>query len=120
MKRIGFKVSLNDKIVSTFGLDTEGSVSQILYLRNDEEQQSVSINLDCGAFRGDTQEHYKWMQEELNPGDTIKVEIVENPVFDSPEKVYPHDNPEMNEFVLKSKLKIYYRLKEELKDYIKS
>jgi len=118
MERIGFKVYLNDKHVSTYGLDRGGSVTQILSLRNDEEQQSVTINLDCGAFTSDTQEHYKWIQKELNPNDNIKVEIVENPTCDPPQKVFPHDNSELNAFALKSKLNTYYKLKEELKDYL--
>lgn len=118
MKKLGFKVYLNDQLISTHGMDTDGVVSQIINLKNDMKENEQSIYIHCGGFRSDIQEHYKWVDRALKPNDKITIEMVEDAVYDSPIEVKPHDNPAMDEFILQSKLKTFYNLKEELKEYI--
>lgn len=119
MKKIGLKIYLNDKLISISGIDTAGTVSQILTLRNDSEGNEQTIKLHSGGYLKEKNEHYKWVDQELTENDRVTIEVVEDVTFDDPLEIKPHDNPELNAFVLKSKLKSYYQLKEELKDHLK-
>ena len=118
MKKLAFKIYLNHELITTSGIDTEGSLTQTLNLKNDFENEKQSIILHNGAYLSDSKDHYKWIDRELKENDKLTVEIVEVAKFDAPTNIYP-DDPGMNALVLSSKLKTYYRLKEELKEHLK-
>lgn len=118
MKNLGLKIYVNDKFIKTIGISMDGTVAQILHLRNDFKNNEQSVHFHCGAYIKETNEDYKWIDQELQEHDKITIEVVKDATFDEPTDIQPHDNPAMNEFILKSKLKSFYRLRDELKDYL--
>ncbi len=119
MKKLGFKIYINGEPIRVIGIGVDGTMGFHLTLRNDVESGEQAINVDTGAYLKNENLLYKWINKNLNEDDEITIKVVRTESFDEPIEIKPYENPELNEFVLKSKLKSYYRLKEELKDHLK-
>ena len=119
MKKIGFKIYINGEPAKVTGIDVDGSMGFHLMLRNDLENEEQDIKVDAGAYLKNENLSYKWISQYLKKDDEIIIKVVSDEEFDDPIEVKPYDNPELNDFILKSKLKSYYKLKEELKDHLK-
>ncbi len=117
MKKLAFKIYLNEEPISVSGISADGIVTQTLTMKNNVDNEKQSIILHNGAYLTKSKDHYKWVDLELKENDKLTVEIVEVAEFDAPKNVYP-DNPGMNALILSSKLNTYRRLKEELKEHL--
>ena len=120
MKNIGFKVFINSKASTIAGTNTSSSLGLHLMLRRDLERNEQLISLDLGAYSREDDMMHTWIKEDLQVNDEIHVKIVCDQKYDAPSESKPYHTPDMDDFVLKSKLNTYYKLKEELKDHLES
>lgn len=120
MKKLGFKIYINSEPIKVTGIDVDGSMGFYLNLRNKPDNEEQDIKIDSVAYLKNEDLFYKWIvNHDVDENDEITIKIISDEDFDDPVEVLPRDNPESKEFALKSKLKTYYKLKEELKDHIK-
>lgn len=81
--------------------------------RKQEKKQSLELNVS--GLNSDENQHVKWVKlANLRENDIISVKIVAGD-FDEPKEKNEKRSPE---YLLEQKIKTYYKLKEELKDYL--
>ena len=111
----GFQININDNKICRAGFENENSiVTCILDSVRRKNDNSEELNISISGLNSDTYQHSKWFDNKLQEGDKISIEIITNN-FDSPissSKAYSKKD------ILNQKLKSYYKLKEELKDYL--
>jgi hypothetical protein len=115
MDNIGFEVKLNEQVLCRAGFkDKYYVLSCILDSVSREQDQDKEIRLSIGGLNSVSNQHVKWSASQLNIGDNISIKVISQN-FDSPSEIIEQD-PE--EFLIEQKIKYFYRLKEELKEYL--
>jgi len=116
-ENLGFSVQLNNELVAVAGIDKVkyGSVCCILNTVRREIDDYKGVELDIQGFDSETQNHIKWFKKSLNEENEIVIKVVKAP-FDEPTII--KSKSESKEEILERKLKLYHKLKEELKDFI--
>jgi hypothetical protein len=72
------------------------------------------LYFDIGGLDSEADQHATWLQENLKPGDTLSIKVI-NDNFDK--SVFYNERTSKEE-KRKRKIDYYYQLKEELKDYL--
>ena len=121
MKKIhGFKVLLNEELVCRAGFEQGDSVvTCILSSIRRKDDASEELNLSIGGLISDSGQNASWYNNNnLQEGDKISIEIISSD-FDPPASINPKiSEKDIEAHQLKNKLKHYYILKEELKEYL--
>ena len=117
MKKIyGFKVQINDKSICRAGFDKEDSVvncSLTSVRRKGDEKEELDISV--GGLISETEQYVSWYNNySLEEGDKISFEVITSD-FDAPSSMTKEISEEEQ---IAHKLKLYKKLKEELKDYL--
>ncbi|WAC09777.1 hypothetical protein [Dyadobacter pollutisoli] len=115
MLNYGFEVELNSEHLCTAGIDTQHYVITCILssiMRKDEETQEIGIVI--GGLNSVTNDSLEWSNKLLGMGDVITIKVVDKN-FDPPLKMNTSSD---KDFILNQKIKYYYRLKEELKEYL--
>lgn len=111
----GFKVSVNDELLTRAGLNNhQFVVTCILNSFRRELIPEEALDVNVSGLITKNNQHVKWASAPLKLGDKITIEVI-NEGFDTPAEFSEISS---EEFILKSKLKTYHKLKDELKDYI--
>jgi len=110
----GFEVKLNGKKISRAGLDKDDYVITC-HVTALKFQDRENIDLKVSGMNSTTQTYLKWTEfVPLKKGDKISIKVITED-FDVP-SVTGTSKPGKE---LENKIKHYYKLKEELKDYLK-
>lgn len=115
MKRsYGFDVSLNGTKIARAGIEKENYVVNCIISAVSRKDASSELSLYVGGLDSESENHVTWQGADLKVGDKIVVEVVDKD-FDAP----AHTGIVYSEEELRErKLKYFYELREELKDYI--
>ncbi len=117
MENRGFEVKLNDKLLCKTGFENNEHVVTCIIdalFRKDDKKQKLQLNVS--GLNAKTNQHNKWViSEELEENDIISIKVIKGD-FDVPIIM---DEKRSDEFLLEQKIKTYYKLKEELKEYLK-
>lgn len=117
MKNYGFEVSLNGKKLCRAGFDTKYSVmTAILTWCRRKLDESEALDLQVGGLNSDDEKHYYWIEQPIAEGDEINVKIIDSGFGKG--ILREHSVEEDEKFILESKLKTYYKLKDELKEHL--
>jgi hypothetical protein len=121
MKKIyGFKVLINEKLICRAGFEDKNSVvTCILSSLRRKDDVSEELNLSIGGLISDSDQNASWYNNNnLQEGDKISIEIISSD-FDPPATIKPKlSEKDIAAHQLKYQLKHYYKLKEELKEYL--
>lgn len=113
-KNIGINVIINGRQITRAGFDTENYVLTTMSTLVHRKDDSGGFIFLVSGLDSDAGIHVKWFNSELKLGDIITMEVIKGP-FDK-----PNDKPAFSkEEELKQKLIRFYKLEEELKEYIK-
>jgi hypothetical protein len=114
-KKLGFKVAINNELFCRAGFQNKHSIVTCIldsvWRKNETSEES---HISVGGLNSDTKQHVDWFKRELREGDIISIEVISNN-FDEPKSIR---EPKPEKELLKRKLRNYYKLKEELKDYL--
>jgi hypothetical protein len=114
-KAYGFKVILNDELICRAGFKKENSVvTCILDSVRRKNEDFEELNISIGGLNSETKENVNWFKKPLQEGDNISVEIITDN-FDAPSI---KRKPISKKDALERKLKLFYKLKEELKEHL--
>lgn len=113
-KSYGFEVSLNGRKLTRAGISKENYVVNCIIGSVHRENDSGGLYMQIGGLDSDLDMHFSWLGEQLNHGDKILVEVIDDG-FDGPNSTY---KPFSEEEIREQKMKHYLQLKEELKDYL--
>ena len=103
-----FQVAVNGEVVGTAGLDDRGVLNATITwvrrsledvadeVRNDpgfveEEWESEQCDLHLGGLDSIAEEHLRWVNGELEPGDEVTIRILPPGEFDPPQERYGRD-----------------------------
>lgn len=121
MKKIyGFKVLLNEEVVCRAGFEEGNSVvTCILSSVRRKDDASEELNLSIGGLISDSDQNASWYNNNnLQEDDKISIEIISSD-FDPPASIKSKiSEKDIAAHQLKNQLKHYYKLKEELKEYL--
>lgn len=115
MKNHGFEIKVNDEKICRAGLDVDYyvvSCDLISKMRKNDECNDVSIQV--GGLNSLNMNHVNWITRDLKKGDKVCIEIIDEN-FDEPSEI---TIPNTEEFALQERIKLYYKLKEELKEHL--
>ena len=111
------KVSINEAkpVIAGFS-DNENVLSCIVdkVVRNGEDREVIHLRF-AGMDKNNV--HYTWINSSIDIGDKIEISIMETDQIDEPVSI--ESEKQNDDDIIQSKLKSFYRLQEELKDYIK-
>ncbi len=112
----GFKVTLNNKLITTAGINTNNFGATICIIDSVKRQvdNSEHLKLTITGINA-SNDMLTWCKQDLELGDTIELEVVKAP-FNAPIEVKKSHKTDAE--ILEQKLKQFYKLKEELKDYL--
>lgn len=120
---IGFEISINGKRVLLAGLNNDPGVLNAIIdyikrenLSNGKSSIEEEISIRVGGLNSNTKDHLEWTNEKLKIGDSIIIKVVEALKVDDPALVRKNDS--VADEIIESKIKYFYQLKEELKDYL--
>jgi len=118
MNIYGFEISLNGKQLCRAGFEKELSVltCHIVSIRRERDDKE-ELDIRVGGLNSETDQHVDWVKQDLKEGDKLSIEVITDS-FDPPTSVRPRTDKSLEAFVLKSKLKTFYALREELKEHI--
>lgn len=112
-----FEVKVNGNIVCTAGIQSEkGVLTTHIISVTGLDNQPDGISLNISGLNSAINESLKWVAKEVRIGDEILVRIIDSEEIDQPTSTSQPLDPEA---ILRSKLKTYYQLNEELAEYIK-
>ncbi|GEM_PF-2360535 len=119
MNIYGFEIKLNSKLLCRAGFEKERSVTTCIVTslrrKTDDKEE---LDLHISGLNSETDQSVSWVKQNLKKGDKLSVKVISGD-FDPPTSVCPRHDKALEAFILKSKLKTYYALQEELKDHIK-
>jgi len=112
---ISFEIFLNGTRLNVAGIKSEaGVLTSIVTWVKRKNENNDEIFLDVSGSDSSQQKSLKWIDTKLHLNDEIHIKITGNDQIDQPEI----KKADYHAALLESKLKSYYRLKEELKDHI--
>jgi hypothetical protein len=114
MINYGFEIYLNDNYLCRAGFENSYHVLTLILTSARRSNNIEDLALNVGGLNSETEQHVRWANTDLKNGDRISVQIVTDK-FDQPPNVRERESKEMD---LKRKIEYYYKLKEELKDYL--
>jgi len=87
-----FRVSLNGKRLCLAGIGDDGVLTAIV--SHATGRGSDSLGLDVGGLISPAKEHVIWDHLRLEPGDEVRIKIVESKSIDPPKERRPDDPKE--------------------------
>lgn len=111
-----FEILLNGEKVALAGLNAEfGVVTAIITCvkRINEEQESITC--EVAGLDSQSRDRWEWLKKDLQGMDEVTIKVLPS-VNPEPPSVITEEM--MRKKLLEDKLKTFYRLREELKDYI--
>ena len=109
----GFEVELNGEILARAGYDNHYFVvSCVLHSLRRKLDESEELYISVGGLSNE--EHVYWINQNLKFGDKISLRVI-NDNFDMPVTIGSKISKEEE---TKRKIEYYYKLKEELKEYL--
>jgi len=115
MNNYGFEIELNGKKLVRAGLDCRHYVLSCILnsIRRSDESEELYIGVSGLDIKAD--QHVGWIQQEdLKLGDTVSIKVIDVN-FDNPVSCTERISEEEDR---KRKIDYYYRLKDELKEYL--
>ena len=115
MRNPCYEVYKNGELLCKAGLDSEFGVLNTILTWVKRKDGSESLDLDVSGLDSVDNKSLRWVKESLASGDEISIKITENTEYTESTARPPFDKERYRE----DQIKHYYRLKEELKDYLK-
>lgn len=113
-KNYGFEVCLNGNKLARAGIQKENYVVGCNIDAVHRKDGSEELHMSVSGLDSDVQMHVSWFGERIKIGDKISIEVI-NDQFDEPTSF---GKKFTEEEIREQKMKHYFRLKEELKDYL--
>jgi hypothetical protein len=114
MSSYGFEVQVNGEQLCKAGIDTDGHVVTCILDSLRRINEPDEVRLTVSGLNSVSGEYPEWVKQELKDGDTITIKVITQD-FDAPNRIRPTISKEM---MLENKLQYYYKLREELKEYL--
>ncbi|PRY48031.1 hypothetical protein B0I27_11718 [Arcticibacter pallidicorallinus] len=115
MKNPCYEVYKNGTLLCKAGLDTEAGVLTGILTWVRRTDGSESNTLSVSGLNSQENISLSWVDEQVEAGDEITIKVTDDTEF-SEASIRPPFDAERHQ---RDKIKAYYRLKEELKDYLK-
>ena len=113
-KSYGFEVYLNGDKIARAGIQKQNYVTNCIISAVSRKDGSGELSLYIGGLDSDEDLHVTWQGANIKAGDKISIEVIDDQ-FDEPTSTNKKfDEEEIRE----QKIKHYFHLKEELKDYL--
>lgn len=110
---IALKVTINDSPPVVAGIQDQGVVSAIVTLKTEHGSKETETNLNLSGLNSSQgQEFLTWVKSQLQPGDTIKIEVIETAKIDGPTE----RRREENDYALKAEREYYEEMKKKFGD----
>lgn len=111
----GFKVTINNQTICRAGFENDNSVLTCILTSSFLKRQNRNeLDFYVSGLNSDTQQRAKWFIGDLQKGDKIELEVITDN-FDPPKTL---KEPLSKEEIIEEKLKKYYKLQKELKEYL--
>ena len=115
MMNYGLEIYINDEYVCRAGFENKYHVlTSIINSVRRESDNSEELFFQVGGRDSETEQHVDWIKKELKSGDRISIQVITDK-FDKPLHIREGSSGEL---MLKRKIEHYYKLKDELKDYL--
>jgi len=115
MENIGINIKINGEQITRAGFNKAHYVLHAMAAFARRRGSNDEFGFHVGGLDSDAESHVDWLNTTLHLGDIVTLEIVKGP-FDPLEPNQPPVFSEEDQ--LKYELALFYRLEEELKDYI--